>query len=115
MHVVWVEVPLKIKWFKKSLETRAFHVHNDNTFIRALITNKYLNPHLSSRFAAAKLPPLLEAGVPVCPDDAVVQPRAINEAHGMFRACTHVVSGTAGVKVCGRLLNLHNMHTSYLN
>lgn len=42
------------------------------------------NPHLSSRFAAAVLPPLLEAGVPVRPDDAVVQPRAINEAHGVF-------------------------------
>lgn len=47
--------------------------------------------HLSSRFATAILPPLLEAGVPVCPDDTVVQPCAINEAHGIFCACTGVV------------------------
>lgn len=51
--------------------------------------------HLPSRFPAAVLPALLEAGIPVSPDDAVVQPCAINEAHGIFRICTRVVSGTA--------------------
>lgn len=47
--------------------------------------------HLSSGFATAVLPPLLEAGVPVCSDDAVVQARAIDEAHGVFCTCTCVV------------------------
>lgn len=47
--------------------------------------------HLSSRFAATILPSLLEAGVPVCPDDTVIQPCAVNEAHRMFCTCTCVV------------------------
>lgn len=57
---------------------------DNNTSKQELKKKKGQNPHLSSRFAAAVLPPLLEAGVPVRPDDAVVQPRAINEAHGVF-------------------------------
>lgn len=47
--------------------------------------------HLSSRLAATELPSLLEAGVPVCPDDPVVQPSAVDEAHGVFRVRTCVV------------------------
>ena len=74
------------------------------------LTNKSQKPHLSSRFAAAVLPSLFEAGVPVRPNDPVVQTCAINEAHGIFCTCACVVSGTAGVKVCHRLLNLHNIH-----
>lgn len=50
-----------------------------------------LIPHLSSRFAAAVLSSLFEAGIPVCPDDTVVQPRAINESHRMFCICSCVV------------------------
>lgn len=59
--------------------------------------------HLSSRFAAAVLPPLLEAGVPVRPDDAVVQPRAVDEAHGVLGPCARVVLDEA--EATGRLLD----------
>ena len=83
---------------------------NDPNTSKQELKKKGQNPHLSSRFAAAILPSLLEAGVPVCPDDTVVQPRAINEAHGVFRTDTRVVSVTAGVKVCHRLLNLQHGH-----
>jgi len=63
---------------------------------RASHKNKLVDPHLSSRFAAAVLPPLLEAGVPVRPDDAVVQPRAVDEAHGVLGPCARVVPGHGG-------------------
>lgn len=47
--------------------------------------------HLSSRFATAILSSLFEASIPVCPDDPVIQPRAINEAHGILCTSTCVV------------------------
>lgn len=57
-------------------------------------------PHLSSRFPAAVLPALLEARVPVGPDDAVVQSGTVNEAHGVFGISSGVVSGAGAAKEC---------------
>lgn len=53
------------------------------------------DPHLPPWFATTILPALLEASVPVRPDDAVVQPCAVDEAHGVFCICARVVSSTA--------------------
>lgn len=60
--------------------------------------------HLSSRFAATILPSFLEAGVPVRPDDTVVQPRAVDETHCIFCANSCVVFDEA--ESTGRLLDL---------
>lgn len=55
-------------------------------------------PHLSSRFPAAVLPALLEARVPVGPDDPVVQSGTVNEAHGVFSVSSGVVSSVKAAK-----------------
>lgn len=65
---------------------------------------------MSSRFPAAVLPALLEASVPVCPDDAIVQPCAVNEAHGVLRVSPCVISDTTAAKVC-----VTHTHTLNLN
>lgn len=49
--------------------------------------------YLSSSLSPPILPALLEAGVPIRADDAVVQPRAVDEPHGVLGVCPRVVPG----------------------
>ena len=56
-----------------------------NVQIQKKQKNKSENPNLSSRLSTAILPSLLEASIPVRPDDTIIEPRAVNEAHGIFR------------------------------
>lgn len=73
------------------------------------VTFSYLTP----RFATTILPSFLETSIPVCSDDPIIEPCAINEAHGIFCTGSCVISGTPGVKDWHRLFKFHNTHTSH--
>lgn len=47
--------------------------------------------YLSSSLSSPILPALLEACIPIRADDAVVQPRAVDKAHGVLGVCPRVV------------------------
>lgn len=47
--------------------------------------------YLSSSLSSPILPALLEACVPVRTDDAVIQPCAVDKAHGVLSICPRVV------------------------
>jgi len=57
----------------------------------SVVVRAVLVPHLAAALAAAVLAPLDEAGVPVRPDDAVVEPRAVNVAHAHLRVLPGII------------------------
>ncbi len=59
--------------------------------IRCIVAFNKRNTHLSPRLASPILPSFLEACVPVCTDDSVIESRPIDVSHGSFSVLSSVI------------------------
>lgn len=56
--------------------------------------------HLSTSLSSSILPSLLESCIPVCPNNAVIEPRAIDKSHCVFSICSRVILHEAEATGC---------------